>query len=119
MRGITYLFVIGIILVVLGLGVYIPVKALEAFWRGSPNAWVGLIFAFFSLIGAGIVGITGFAIAGDLIEHLSSEGAREGDIRAREEMRAYRARQRAMLEELDEMVDLLREIRDLLRAAGE
>jgi len=36
-----------------------------------------------------------------------------------EALSAYRARQRAMLEDLDEIVELLREIRDVLKSAGE
>jgi len=113
LRGITVLYLVVILAGTVGLGVVVPVKALEGLWSNHPQAWIGVAMAVLALICAAVLGVVGLAIFTSVYyDELQAE--RE---RVEEFLNAYRARQRAMLEELDEAVAYLREIRDLLREA--
>jgi hypothetical protein len=72
----------------------------------------GLISAL-ALIVAGVLAVIGIAIGSEEI-HLEDMKPTE-----RDKMNLLRAHQRATLEEMDDMIDVLKEIRDLLKAAQE
>ncbi len=93
---------------------------------GTPAVCVyySVYYGFNSII-AGLVSIASIIMAGGIgffgivqgpLGSMSFEGLSESDKRKLDLMRAH---QRATLEELDEMVELLREIRDLLKTTGE
>jgi len=69
------------------------------------------ILVFFAVAGAALTAIVG-------IDQMGSYTGLEEE-RWEELIRSYAARQRALLEELDEAVETLREIRDLLRRGVE
>jgi ABC-type protease/lipase transport system fused ATPase/permease subunit len=71
------------------------------------------IIALLALIVAGVLAILGMAIGS---EEMPSESLKPSE---REKLSLLRAHQRATLEELDDVINVLREIRDLLKAAQE
>ncbi len=75
------------------------------------NVIVAGLVAIFALIVAGVLVIIGLAIGS---EELPSEKIKPSEI---EKLNLLRAHQRATLEELDEIIVILREIRDVLKAA--
>lgn len=76
------------------------------------NLIVAGLVATFALIITGILVIVGFISS----EELPSEKIKPSEM---ERLNLLRAHQRATLEELDEIVVILKEIRDLLKAAQE
>uniref|UniRef100_A0A7J3X5P8 Uncharacterized protein n=1 Tax=Thermofilum pendens TaxID=2269 RepID=A0A7J3X5P8_THEPE len=91
------------------LGAYVPLRIAGMVSEGRLDPLLGGVLCF-SGIAAGAV-VAFFAVSLGLALPAIPEEPREGG----ERLRAYRARQRAMLEELDEVKKLLEEIRDLLR----
>lgn len=77
------------------------------------NVIVAGIIAVLALIVAGVIAILGMVIGS---EEIPSESLKSSE---REKLNLLRAHQRATLEELDDVIDVLKEIRDLLKAAHE
>jgi hypothetical protein len=77
------------------------------------NVIVAGIIAALALIVAGVLAILGMAIGS---EEMPSESLKSSE---REKLNLLRAHQRATLEELDDVIDVLKEIRDLLKEAHE
>jgi ABC-type protease/lipase transport system fused ATPase/permease subunit len=77
------------------------------------NVIIAGIIAVFALIVAGVLAILGMAIGS---EEMPSESLKSSE---REKLNLLRAHQRATLEELDDVIDVLKEIRDLLKEAHE
>lgn len=93
--------------IVIGIGV--TVAALYAMDNGL-NDILGTIIVVISLLVAGTLGVVGMGIASALPQLDTEEDAAA---------RTLRASQRAMIEEMDEIVELLGQIRDTLKNAGE
>jgi hypothetical protein len=77
------------------------------------NYIVSGLISLFALIIAGILAVVGIAIGSEEI-HLDSFRPSE-----KEKINLLRAHQRATLEEMDEINSILKDIRDLLKAAQE
>ncbi len=100
-------------IVSIALGVYVPIKLAELSMEGL-SLWLTVPLGLAALAAGGFIGFLGVAVP--IIEIIEGREYvfREGVVDERW-INAYRARQRAMLEELDEIRDLLVEIRDILR----
>jgi len=77
------------------------------------NFIVAGIIALLALIVAGVLAILGMAIGS---EELPPESLKPSE---REKLNLLRAHQRTTLEELDDVIDVLKEIRDILKASQE
>jgi hypothetical protein len=77
------------------------------------NFIVAGIIALLALIVAGVLAVLGMAIGS---EEMPPESLKPLE---REKLNLLRAHQRATLEELDDVIDVLKEIRDILKAAQE
>jgi hypothetical protein len=77
------------------------------------NSLVAGIIALLALIVAGILAIIGIAIGS---EEVPSETIKPSE---REKLNLFRAHQRATLEELDDIIEVLKEIKDVLKSAQE
>jgi hypothetical protein len=77
------------------------------------NFIVAGIIALLALIVAGILAIIGIAIGS---EEVPSETIKPSE---REKLNLFRAHQRATLEELDDIIEVLKEIKDVLKSAQE
>jgi hypothetical protein len=77
------------------------------------NYIVAGLIALLALIVAGILAIIGMAIGS---EEAPSETIKPSE---REKLNLLRAHQRATLEELDDIIEVLREIKDVLKSAQE
>jgi len=95
------------------LGFGVPVACIYFSVFHGFNFIVAGIIAFIAIIVAGVLVVVGIAIGS---EELPSETIKPLE---REKLNLLRAHQRATLEELDDITDILKEIRDLLRAAQE
>ncbi len=93
----------------IAIGVAVPVAVLFTIGHGL-DALLGAIVIVFSLLVAGALGIVGLGIS-----------ATDTDVPAGDDqtVKTLRASQRAMLEEMDQVVELLENIRDTLRSAGD
>ena len=111
----------GFILVALALvvaalmGAYVPLKLVELVSEKKLDALFAGILGLSSIAAGAVVAF--FAITLGLTLAVAPERALPREVRGTtgEKLAAYRARQRAMLEELDEVKKLLEEIRDLLK----
>lgn len=116
MRIPNYAVVVGII-VSLILLVWIPYNVIQAVSNNTLDTLFGAIIVLVSMGAGGTLAF--FSIVFSFTEPFVSTGdvdRKRRELREMEEkMRIYRARQRAMLEELDEIKRLLEEIRDLLK----
>jgi hypothetical protein len=112
----NYAVVVGII-VSLILLVWIPYNVIQAVSNNTLDTLFGAIIVLVSMGAGGTLAF--FSIVFSFTEPFVSTGdvdRKRRELREMEEkMRIYRARQRAMLEELDEIKRLLEEIRDLLK----
>ena len=107
----NYVNIIGIILSMLLL-VWIPYNVIQAVASKSLDPLFGGITIVLSIIAGGVLAF--FSIVfGFASPFVPQEDSYSREIK--EKLRMYRARQRAMLEELDEIKKLLEEIRDLLK----
>ncbi|RLE92448.1 MAG: hypothetical protein DRJ55_03405 [Thermoprotei archaeon] len=108
------------LVLILGIGVLMPYKLFDMVAAGVMDIWLAVGLSVLLWLGAGITSIIIFGIVygTSKVDRWISMGLEE-ERRGSFSMTAYRARQRAMLEELDEAVELLREIRDILKEAGE
>jgi hypothetical protein len=98
----------GLSIVAIGFGV--PVASIYFSVYHGFNWLIAGVIGIFALIVAGVLGVVGMAISSEEIpEDISSS--------EREKLNMLRAYQRATLEELDDVIAILREIRDVLKAA--
>lgn len=101
------------------LAVYVPLRLLGMASERRLDLLAAGVFAFISIAAGVVVAalaiIIGFPLALTLRggEAVGESLARRRELE--EKLAAYRARQRAMLEELDEIKRLLEEVRDLLK----
>ena len=115
MRARNIFFTLVVAVLTLGLGLVLPLKLFEFAAAGVLEGWIAALLAALALVAAGVIGVVGLGTSFVLFE----EEAERAEVSKPPSLVAYRARQRAMLEELDEAVELLREIRDILQRAGE
>lgn len=112
----NYAVLVGIIISLILL-VWIPYNVIQAVSNKTLDTLFGAIIVLVSMGAGGTLAF--FSIAFGFTEPFVSTGdvdRKRRELREMEEkMRIYRARQRAMLEELDEIKRLLEEIRDLLK----
>jgi len=102
---------IALSVVAIGLGVPALCLYLSIFY-GFSHIVAGII-AVVSLIMAGVMGFFGI-VTGPLGERFEGPSASE-----REKLNTMRAHQRATLEEFDDIIAILEDIRDLLKAVEE
>ncbi|HUS77759.1 MAG TPA: hypothetical protein VM050_03750 [Patescibacteria group bacterium] len=107
----TSTIVLGLAVIAIGLGV--PVACLYATINYGFNGWTA---AFISV--AGIIIGGGMGIVGVVMGPLGDSGDDSFRVE-RERLKALRVQQRTNLEEFDEVVTLLGEIRDALKAVEE
>jgi len=112
------LMVLAALAVAALLAAYVPLKLLNMVSERRLDLLAAGIFAVASIAVGGAIAFFTVALGIPLVaEELVSKGV--GEVARRRELEeklsAYRARQRAMLEELDEVKRLLEEIRDLLK----
>ncbi|MDH7563477.1 MAG: hypothetical protein QHH24_01135 [Candidatus Bathyarchaeota archaeon] len=98
---------------VLLLGFCIPVLSIYATIQYGFSYIATALICLLALIVAGVLAATGLALSS---EEIHFEGAKPAE---EEKVNLLRAHQRATLEEMDEMVSILKEIRDILKAAHE
>ncbi|RLF24417.1 MAG: hypothetical protein DRN15_03260 [Thermoprotei archaeon] len=110
---IAYLIVLMVSVVAIGLGV--PYFSLRAMAEHVISEWMGLAIAIVALLVAGTLGFFGFVFFKGEPFAVAHASSRERELELK--IKSYRARQRALLEEMDEVVKILRDIRDLLRQA--
>lgn len=117
MSALEILMAIIAIIGVIGLGIFVPYFITMQITAGVLNEIIGLIAIIASVIVAGVLGFFGMIFFIALSE--SSYKWRKPKELIENRINVYRARQRAMLEELDEIADILKEIRDVLKSVGE
>jgi Flp pilus assembly protein TadB len=102
------LLALGALAVAALLAVYVPLKLLSIAGERKLDSLTAGFFAFMSIVAGGAIAHKAIGVGYRLVtKELTSE--LDG------KLTAYRARQRAMLEELDAVKRLLEEIRDLLK----
>jgi len=108
------LALIGAFAVAALMGAYVPVELFRMVGEGRLDARAAGALSALSVIAGAVVAFFAIVVGLPTVSGLAFEG--RGEPRElREKLTAYRARQRAMLEELDEVKRLLEEIRDLLK----
>ena len=114
-----FLLALGALAVAALLAAYVPLRLLSMVSERKLDLLVAGFFAFLSIVASGVIAFFAVGIGHALVaERLAGERVSEAAARRREleeKLTAYRARQRAMLEELDEVKKLLEEIRELLK----
>jgi uncharacterized membrane protein len=107
----TSAIMIGLSVIAIGLGV--PAACIYAAIFYGFNNVVAAIVAISAMIVSCIIGVVGVVLGplGHVFDEPSSA--------ERERLRAMRAHQRAMLEELDDIISVLGEVRDTLKVAEE
>ncbi|MDI6691173.1 MAG: hypothetical protein QME50_04810 [Candidatus Bathyarchaeota archaeon] len=104
-------FLTALCIILIGFGVPTVCIYFSVFY--GFNVIVAGLIALLSLIVAGILAIIGIAIGS---EEVPSETLKLSE---REKLNLLRAHQRATLEELDDIIEVLREIKDVLKSAQE
>jgi hypothetical protein len=97
-------------IILLGFGV--PAICVYSSVQYGFNSIVAGVIAALALLVAGALAVIGIAIGSESVSDLVSPSERE-------KLNALRADQRATLEEMDDIVTILKEIRDVLKAAEE
>ncbi|RLE68794.1 MAG: hypothetical protein DRJ43_04945 [Thermoprotei archaeon] len=88
--------------------------------HGYASSVGGLLLAIIAVISAAATVFLCLVVAEDRLFMETPSLKELAEVKSmHESLRVYRARQRALLEDLDEIVELLREIRDVLKSAGE
>lgn len=98
--------------------VYVPVRLFALSAEGLLNVVAAGLLSALSIIAGAVVAFIAIVVGIPLLSFTGSGEAAAIRIKRREleeKLTEYRARQRAMLEELDEVKKLLEEIRDLLK----
>jgi len=91
--------------------VLLPLRIVELVSAGKLDALFGGIVILLLLVGGSVVAF--FTIILPTLETMDESDAELLEVKER--LRMYRARQRAMLEELDEIKQVLEELRDVLK----
>jgi len=113
--SVLFLYALGWIAVI-AIGALLPFKLIDMVNKGF-ELWPAVLLGIFSVVVAGVLGFFIAVFMEDALKEYGFAGDREATL-YREKIRAYIARQKALLEELDEIEDVLREIRDILKVAG-
>ncbi len=105
--------VIGIIGIAAGLAlmVYLPYQVIEKVSAKQLDPVFGAVVILLLLLAGGVLSF--FTLVLPILEFMGEEEGGEEEVE--EKLTMYRARQRAMLEELDEIERTLEEIRDILK----
>jgi len=99
---------------VISIGLVVPALTLYlTVYHGFDSLIAGIII-FIALIVACTLGVVGMAISTEELEYNSGLSSAET-----EKLNMMRAHQRATLEEMDEIIELLREIREILKTVEE
>jgi hypothetical protein len=106
------LFLAAISIVAIGFG--IPALTLYFNVYHGFDSLISGIIIFIALLVACALGVVGMALTTEEIGY--SDGLSSSE---REKLNMMRAHQRATLEEMDEIIELLKEIRDILKTVGE
>ena len=98
-------------------GVYIPLRLLEMLGEKAIDSVTAGVLSLVSIIAGAAVAVVAIVVGIPLVLAMTEYAPRAVECGAltSEKLAAYRARQRAMLEELDEVKKLLEEVRDLLK----
>ena len=112
-------YILGVVTMVVALGLGLPYVALNYMVFHGLSPWIGVPLAIFGILSAGLAIIIGLGMMEEIPFSNWSEKEKVQLRLLSEKINAYRARQRAMLEELDEMISILKEIRDVLKMTGE
>lgn len=122
MRAGSFLAVLVVVAAIAAAGlmtVYVPLRLFELSAEGKLHIVAAGVFSALSVIAGAVVAFFTVVIGVPLVTIFRGYDEVKGfSLRRREleqRLDAYRARQRAMLEELDEIRKLLEEIRDILR----
>ncbi|MCD6154928.1 MAG: hypothetical protein J7J22_04070 [Candidatus Verstraetearchaeota archaeon] len=102
---------VALIIIMIGFGV--PAISIYYSVKYNFNSIVAVVISIFALIGGGVLGV--LAIEQNLFEDYSI-GLKTSTL---DKLNLLRAHQRATLEELDDIIDVLKEIRDVLKEASE
>ena len=94
------------------IGVVLGYFAMQIYTKGD---WVSAILAGITIIGVILLAMAGWGMT---FARSWEEPSEPKKAASDEILRVYMARQKAMLEQLDETIELLREIRDLLRGVS-
>jgi len=105
----------SLMFVVTALGFGVPAVFVYCSVYHNFNSIVAGIISIIALVIAGAIGFFGI-VTGSFGEITTSEGWTSAE---REKLNMIRAHQRATLEELDDIIALLKEIRDVLQSAQE
>lgn len=100
-------------LMVIAIGLGVPVALAYFTVKYGFNMVLTGLLSFFAIVGASIVGIISVS------EGVFESALEIGSSVEREKLNMLRACQRATLEELDEIAEILREIRDALKEVQE
>ncbi len=102
-----------ITMVIIGIGLGVPVSTIYFMVKYHFNEIIAGIICI-AAIGAAFL-ISAVSIGEGLFESISDTSSRVD----REKLNLMRAHQRAMLEEFDELIEILKEIKDLLKGVQE
>lgn len=107
----------GALIVAALMGAYVPLRLFKMVEEGELNALVASVFSAIGVIAGAAIAFFAVVVGIPILMSTAGEGAemRLARRELEERVTAYRARQRAIVEELDEVKRLLEEIRDLLR----
>jgi hypothetical protein len=100
-------------IILLGFGV--PAITIYSSVQYGFNSIIAGVIAVFALIVAGVLAVVGMALGWEQSDMMSNAVTPE----EKEKLNLLRADQRATLEELDDIVAILKEIRDVLKTAQE
>lgn len=104
------------IFMVLAIGAGVPISAMYFIVKNGFDIIAGTLISIISILTAGVLGLL-------LIIFVFEEGREklihELDYSERERLNILRAETRAVLEEMDDMVKLLEDIRNILKEVGE
>jgi len=112
-RGTEILYLIMLGIIILAMGGWIPYVTVNAMLSKQISEIVGIIIILITVGAAFLISAVSVGLYSEIKE------SEDYTTEVREWITIYRARQRALLEELDEIVQLLREIRDVLKSVGE
>jgi len=104
--------------------VYVPIRLFELSGTGGLNVIAAGVFSAISMIAGAVVAFFAVVIGVPLLTGVTRSPEEKAELSLKrkeleEKLTMYRARQRAMLEELDEIRRVLEEIRDILKEGVE
>ena len=107
---------LGFVIIMIILGFATPFVIIHYMCFHGLSLWVGVPIVILSIIVTGLIGIVGWGILHEIAEETPSYSINERILLER--INVYRARQRAILEELDEISNTLKDILKILKEGG-